>query len=616
MNKHYFERFIKFSIYFIGLIFSLYIIRLYYLQILHGSELNTASYMNRVKILAVPAPRGIIYDRNKVALVKNKPYFSVSLLPLSMGIDIKGLSELLSIDQTVMAAKIKCGLNSLNPIILKDGLFFEDIAKIEAKKSDFPGMIIETNITRNYIHENLMAHVIGYLGKPIQSQLDNPSNDNITKDTLIGKWGVERLYNSTLMGIAGKKIVEVDAFGKVLRVLKFEPPIKGKDLILSIDINAQIAAENDFQGRTGALVAIDPNNGEILSLVSLPSFRPADFTLGINPKIWNKLNSDKKFPLLNRALQSAFPPGSIFKTIDSIAGIEEGIINNNFSVFCNGARHLGNHSYGCWKKGGHGTTAFPRGLVESCDLFYYEVGNRLGIDRIEKYAKLFGLGEKTGLQLSGESAGIVPGKQWKRKALHDSWYLGETLITAIGQGYLTVTPIQAANLASIIASDGKYYPLTLLKGEQEIKPKRVLTIHDETFRKVKEAMLEVVSSPRGTAHSIYTPDIAIAGKTGTAQVVKGRIDTKKQAAETKDHAWFIAFAPVEKPQIALSVFIEHGGHGGSAAAPIALDVIKAYLKPVGAAAKMEQKEVQQLESDTITDSDLLNPPNEDKDDED
>ncbi|MBF0472480.1 MAG: penicillin-binding protein 2 [Nitrospirae bacterium] len=580
MNKHYFERFIKFSIYFIGLIFSLYTIRLYYLQILHGSELNLASNMNRVKVLSVPAPRGIIYDRNKIALVKNKSYFSVSLLPVSTNIDIKGLSELLSIDQTVLAAKIKNGLNFLNPIILKDGLFFEDIAKIEAKRSDFPGLIIETNITRDYIHDNLMAHVIGYLGKPIQSQLDDPLNDNnITKDTLIGKWGVERLYNSTLMGTAGKRIVEVDAFGKVLRVLKFELPIKGRDLILSIDINAQIAAENDFKGRSGALVAINPNNGEILSLVSLPSFRPADFTLGINPKIWSKLNSDKSFPLLNRALQSAFPPGSIFKTIDSIAGIEEGVINSSFSVFCNGERHLGNHSYGCWRKGGHGTVAFPRGLEESCDLFYYEVGNRLGIDRIEKYAKLFGLGEKTGLQLSGESAGIVPGKQWKRKALHDSWYLGETLITAIGQGYLTITPIQAANMAAMIASNGKSYPLTLLKGPENIKPKRDLSIHAETFRKVKEAMLEVVHSPRGTAHSIYTPDIAIAGKTGTAQVVKGRTDTNKQARETKDHAWFIAFAPAETPEIALSVFIEHGGHGGSAAAPIALDVIKAYLKP-------------------------------------
>lgn len=582
MDKRYFERFIKFSIYFIGLVFCLYIIRLYYLQVLHGDELNLASNMNRVKVLLVPAPRGIIYDRKRRPIVKNKPYFSVSLLPNSTKVDTKGLSELLSIDQTELTAKIKTGLNLLNPIVLKDGLFFEDIARIEAKRSDFPGLIIETNITRDYIHDNLMAHVIGYLGKPQQSQLDDPklSNDNITKDTLIGKWGVERLYNSTLMGQAGKKIVEVDAFGKVLRVLEYKPPIKGKDLILSVDMDAQVAAENAFNGRSGALVAIDPNNGEILSLVSLPSFRPADFTLGINPKIWSQLNSDKKFPLLNRALQSAFPPGSIFKTIDSVAGIEEGVINNNLTIFCNGERHLGNHSYGCWKKGGHGTISFPRGLEESCDLFFYEVGNRLGIDRMERYAKLFGLGQKTGFQLSGESAGLVPGRQWKKKALHDSWYQGETLITAIGQGYLTVTPIQAAVMAGMIASDGNSYPLTLLKTKDNPKPIHKVSIRPETFQRVKDAMLSVVSSPRGTAHSIYTPLISIAGKTGTAQVIRGRTEAAKQGAEFRDHAWFIAFAPAEKPQIALAVLVEHGGHGGSAAAPIALDVIKAYMKGI------------------------------------
>jgi penicillin-binding protein 2 len=449
--------------------------------------------------------------------------------------------------------------------------------------------MIETNITRNYIYNKVGAHVIGYLGKPSQKQLEGVENENMLPDMFVGQWGVEAIYDKQLRGTPGSKTIEVDALGRQQKVLGFIPPVKGEDVTLSLDIKLQEAAEQSFGQRSGSMVALDPRNGEVLALVSLPSFDPNDFVVGIDPAKWLALNRDKKFPLMNRALQSSYPPGSVFKTVMSIAGLEEGVIIPGYSVHCGGLMHYGSWSYGCWKT--HGGISFPLALVSSCDIFYYETGKRLGINTIAKYAHMLGLGAKTGLRLAGgmEKEGVIPSTAWKRKVLHAPWYLGETFVSSIGQGFVGVTPVQSAVMVSMIANEGRMYPLSLVKTVGEVKPIRTAAIGRETFVRVKEAMRGVVNEPQGTAHSAMSKLVTISGKTGTAQVVAGRVKTETLKEEHRDHGWFVAFAPFDEPEIAMGIVVEHGGHGGSAAAPIAKNVIETYIKGKQARIDAENK---------------------------
>ncbi len=576
------ERFVKIVIYIIVVIIAIFFIRFCQLQVIEGGKYRKLSLLNRVEIITLSAPRGIIYDRNGVVIAKNKPVYSASIMYLNTELDNKGLSELLDVEESVIKQKIVESINNpFRPVILKQGMSFEDMAKIEARRSDFPGLIIETNITRQYIYNKTGAHLLGYLGKPDEEKLKYPDYSDITPDTFIGKWGVEAMFDKKLKGVSGKRVIEIDALGRQLRTLEYIAPRSGESLNLSIDLEIQKVAEASFDKRSGALIAINPKNGEILSMLSLPSFNPNDFSRGIDSEKWVALNNDRRFPLINRVFQSSYPPGSVFKPIVAMAGIEEGVITRESKVYCRGLTFLGGRSFGCWKKRGHGYVSLQKGLIESCDIYFYEVGRRLGVDTIEKYARLFGLGKKTKLGIVKEVEGIVPSTDWKFKKLGEKWYLGETLNTAIGQGYLSITPVQAAVMITMIATNGKEVPITVIKRKEhyttEIKP----LVKSETFSEIKKALLGVVKDAHGTARSINTNLVEIAGKTGTAQVIRGRIKSEKLKEEVRDHAWFIAYAPYNDPEIALSVFVEHGGHGGSAAAPIAKKVIEAYIKGRG-----------------------------------
>jgi penicillin-binding protein 2 len=590
MDREYFGRFVKTTLFVIVTTFAVFLARLYYIQIIKGQEYREASVSNRIRTLKLPAPRGIIHDRNGVVVVTNRPYYYVSVMPDTRNLDTKTLAVLLNVEEKRLLYRFRQGrMNHNEPIVLKELLSSAEVAKIEARRSDFSGLMIETNITRNYIYNKVGAHVIGYLGKPSQKQLEGVDDENMMPDTFVGQWGVEAIYDKQLRGTPGRKIIEVDALGRQQKVLGNIPPVKGEDITLSLDITLQEAAEESFGQRSGSLVALDPRNGEVLALVSLPSFDPNDFVVGIEPAKWAALNRDKKFPLMNRALQASYPPGSVFKTVVSIAGIEEGVIRPGYAIHCGGILHYGAWSYGCWKT--HGGISFPLSLVSSCDIFYYETGKRLGIDTVAKYAKMLGLGGKTGLQLAGgmEKEGVIPSTAWKRKTLHAPWYLGETLVSSIGQGYVNITPVQSAVMVSMIANEGRMYPLTLVKTSGEVKPSRTTTIGRDTFVRVKEAMRGVVNEPQGTAHSATSKLVTISGKTGTAQVVKGRVKTETLKEEFRDHAWFVAFAPFEEPEIAMGIVVEHGGHGGSAAAPIAKNVIEAFIKGKQARADAKNK---------------------------
>jgi penicillin-binding protein 2 len=559
--------------------FLLLVMRLWQLQILQGSEHRKLSEANRLRIVNIAAPRGIIFDRNGIPLVKNSPYYYAAIIPGEYDKTKVGLlSEVIHIPaQEIIAKTNKPDLSPFVPIRLKQGLSFSEIAYIEARRSDFPGLILEIEVNREYPFGDVGSHLIGYLGKPSPLQLKDPAIKDVPPDIFIGQWGVEKLFDNSLRGSQGKKIIEVNALGREIRMLQETPPVKGKDISLSIDINLQKEAEKAFGERAGALVAIKPDSGEILGMISKPSFDPNLFTKGISSDKWMTLINDNKKPMLNRAIQSQYPPGSTFKIVTAIAGLEEGVINTNTKVDCRGGINYGSWSFGCWQKHGHGIVSIHRAIVESCDVFFYEVGRRLGIDKIHAYATALGLGEKTGLELGNEKQGLIPNTKWKLEKKKLPWFLGETFNAAIGQGYVAVTPLQLAMMTSTVANGGILYKPTLIKDSKpSISGK--LKIAPENLEIVKSGLFGVVNEPSGTGWTAKSESIPICGKTGTAQVVTMKKGVRYSAEKFRDHAWFVAFAPVEKPEIALSVLVEHGGHGGGAAAPIAHRAIEEYYK--------------------------------------
>ena len=564
--------------YVIAVLFALFAIRLWQLQVLQGKEYRKISMGNMLRIIKISAPRGIIYDRNGIPLVKNSPYFYASLMAENVKqVNIQYLADILGINSGDIYARInKKGLSPFEPIKLKEGLTFKEIAEIEARRSDFPGLIIDIDMSREYLYGDIGAHLIGYLGKLNSSQSKNPKFKDVPPEAFIGQWGAEFLFDRTLRGIPGERIIEIDAIGREIKLLSEHSPVKGEDLNLSIDINLQKAAEDAFVGRAGAVVALKPDTGEILGLVSRPSFDPNLFARGINYSQWAALIQDKKTPMLNRALQSQYPPGSTFKIVTAIAALTEGVITPDTKVTCAGGITYGKQQFGCWKKGGHGTISLHRAIVESCDVYFYEAGKRLGIDKIAEYARKLGLGSETGLHLVQERSGLIPDTKWKHEKRNQPWYPGETFHAAIGQGYVSVTPIQMAQLMSMVANGGLIYRPVIVKAEAPVQPIAIADIKSQVFDMVRDGLYGVVNEGGGTGSTAKSNIAAVGGKTGTAQVV----GKKKGLTGERfmDHAWFVAFAPVEKPAIALSVFVEHGGGGGAVAAPIAKLTIEAYLK--------------------------------------
>ena len=569
---------ISIIIYFVILVFLLLLMRLWQLQILQGSEYRKLSEANRLRIIAIPSPRGIIFDRNGMPLVKNSPYYCASLIPDEFDKSKANLlSKVLNIPYEEILEKLdKNGLSHFAPIRLKEGLSFSEVAYIESRRSDFPGLFIEVEAIREYIYGDLGSHLIGYLGKPTPAQLKDPAFKDVPPDAFIGQWGIEKIFDKQLRGTHGKRVTEVNALGREIKLLQGNPPIKGEDITLSLDIHLQKEAEKAFGEKAGAFVAINPENGEILSMMSKPSFDPNLFTRGIGYDEWAHLTQDKKKPMLNRALQSQYPPGSTFKIVTAIAGLEEGVIKPETKVDCRGGINYGNWHFNCWRSHGHGVLSLHRALVESCDVYFYEVGRRLGIDKIYGYAISLGLGKETGSELRGERKGLIPNIEWKLKNKNLPWFPGETFNTAIGQGYVSVTPIQLAVMTSAIANGGNLYKLTIIKDTKPVLSGK-LKVKPETLEIIKSALSGVVNEPGGTGWAAKSQLTNTGGKTGTAQVVAINKDSQALPEKFRDHAWFIAFAPVEKPELALAVFVEHGGHGGTAAAPIAKKAIEAYM---------------------------------------
>jgi penicillin-binding protein 2 len=565
-------------------------IRLWYLQVVKGEYYYEQAESNRIRPVKLRPPRGIIYDRNGRPIVENVLTFDISLVPEDTP-DLNATIDKLSAMLKVTPESIRAALDDAapvrtkyDPVKIREEAPWDEVALVEAHQEDLPGTIIEPEHRRHYPYDGLASHQLGYIGKVAQNQRKQQPDIGL----LIGQSGLEKIYDKLLRGIAGRRMIQVNAAGRKVKDLGIEEPKPGTDIYLTLDLDVQKVAEEELGERAGAVVAMDPNTGEILAIASHPTYDPNLFPRGISPKDWIRLTNDPVHPLYNRAIQSVYPPGSTFKIIVALAGLESGIINPDEKITCKGSIKIGHRIFRCWKKDGHGPVSLHQAIVESCDVYFYTMGERIGWDRIAEYAKKLGYGSLTGILLPDEKPGLIPTAEWKKKQTGEPWYTGDTYINSIGQGFVLVSPIQACEMISAIANGGHLYRPILLKQTRNRETGVVktftsdhvtnVTLDPKALEAVRTALAGVVNEPGGTGHGAQTPLTIVAGKTGSSQVVAQKVRGRVLAENAADHAWFIGYAPFDHPKIAVAVIVEHGVHGGSAAAPIARKVIEEYLK--------------------------------------
>ena len=561
----------------------LLIVRYAYLQIANYETFSTASDQNRIRLQPLPPARGYIYDRNGILLADNYPVFSATMSRADVqdiASTVQRLTPLLSLsddDIDRFNARIKTSKKT-ERVALKLNLTETDIAKFSEVKFQFPGVNIETQMTRYYPHGELFAHVIGYVGRINDKELKEIDKDLYAGTNLIGKIGVEKSYEDLLHGVPGNESVEADAHGNVLRNLGRKDQVRGNDLYLSIDYGLQVVATEQLVGHRGAIVAMNPRTGEILALVSSPSFNPNLFVTGISHTDYSALRDNLDQPLYNRAVQGAYPPGSTIKPMFGLGGIHYGYVDWATAISDPGYFTLpgDSHRFRDHKKSGHGTVNMHKAQVVSCDTYFYVLSYRMGIEKMNAWMRQFGFGEKTGVDLPSESTGLYPNPEWKMRTRKSKWLKGETISVSIGQGAFTATPLQLGMATAIIANQGAHITPHVLRESHGAKPYTVHNAPDgkiqfngkpEDWIKMRDVMVDVVQS--GTGRGIRTPLYQIAGKTGTAQVksiAQGKRYNESLLTERQlDHGLFVGFAPAENPEIAIAVVWENGRHGGSAA---------------------------------------------------
>jgi penicillin-binding protein 2 len=569
--------------------------RLYYLQVIKHHEMSELADRNRIRIQRLPALRGLVYDDRLRPLVDTRPSFDAVIVPedtRNLSATIEKLEKVLNHDH--IAEKLEDaedqGRPEFDPVTVDERLDWPQVVALETHQLELPGVSLQVNPRRHYIYDSLAAHLLGYVGEVTVRDLNRLPDYRMGDE--IGKFGLERSLENTLRGDSGGQEIEVDSVGRRLRLLREIPEKPGSSVVMTLDLDLQRAAEQAIGNRAGALVAIDPNTGYILALASFPAFDPNVFAGGITGANWRALAMDPSHPLENRAIQGTYPPGSTFKIVDSIAALQDRTLTPETSYFCPGGLYFGGREYRCWRKQGHGTLSVHRAIVESCDVFFYQVGQRLGVDRIAAWAHALGFGKKTDIGLDNEKTGTIPSTQWKQHRFHERWYPAETLSVAIGQGYVTVTPLQLAELAAEVGNGGTLYKPQFVKEIDALDGTVVksfppiieshVRIDPQVLQEVRDGMAGVVNQPDGTAHGARIDGVIVAGKTGTAQVVKEgqgvRIKENALPEKYRDHGWFIAFAPVDHPKIAIACIIEHSGHGGSSAGPVVKAVMQKFFE--------------------------------------
>lgn len=570
---------------FVVVLFCVFGIRLWYLQVYKHDFYLSRAQENRTRQSTMFSPRGIIRDRTGLVLAENTPAYALALVREDCP-DIPGTLDQISRwtgqprDELQKAFEIgRKRVKHFDEQVIVPNIPFELVALIEAHRQDWPGLAIAVRPKRFYAYAETLAHVLGYVARANEEELNNDPDLQLGDN--VGKQGVELVLERRLRGTKGLEEFEVDASGRVLSSRVVSQPVMGEDLDLSISLSLQEVATRALDGRAGSVVAMDADTGEVLALVSLPSYDPNEFVVGISHAKWNELLEDPLHPLQNRPVQSTYPPGSIFKLAVGALGIESGAVTPSKTVFCSGKHTLGTRDFRCWKRGGHGTTDFRKSLVESCDVYYYQLGEQLGVEAISEFCVKSGFGVRTGIELPHERAGNMPTPEWKLKRFGERWQRGETLNYAIGQGYTLTTPIQAARFVAALVNGGRILrPTLLLSQDPEVLGE--LPISPAVRKLVLDAMVATVEGERGTARVLRRQGLRIGGKTGTAQVVKlqERYEKKKTHEipyKYRDHAWMASFGEKDGKRFVVVSMVEHGGHGSSDAGPVAGAVLDALL---------------------------------------
>lgn len=575
------ERLAAASYVIVGMV-ALLLLGFWKLQVIDADKYGVMAERNRVRSIPIIAPRGRMLDRDGRVLVDNYPSFSVLLLrddQAEVEKDLPAIAEGLglSLDDLKEQLDNTKNLPKFQPIVIKPEASPADVAFIESHRADIPLLEMLMVHRRRYLPGGFMAQASGYVGEVSEDQIEK-SNGKLRPGDIAGKTGLERQYNDLLVGTDGMRRVIVNSIGKEMGRLSQQEAIPGKQIQLTIDYDLQQVAEEGLAGKKGAIVVLDPRTGEVLAYVSRPAPDPNDFAVRISKEEWQRLNTDEDRPLLNRGIQAQLAPGSTFKVVMATAMLETKVPPESFTAFCPGYATFYGRMFKChvFGKGGHGTVNLHSAIVHSCDVFFYNVGQRMGIDRISKYAKLLGLGSRTGIDLPSEESGLVPSEEWVQKVFHRKWYPGETISVSIGQGALMVTPLQLAYMVGGVASGGVFRQPHLLKDAQNVGEKRV-EISEDTIEQVTQGLYGVVNEG-GTAGAVKLQGIEFCGKTGTAQTIGADAKNRygKGQKKFKDNAWFVGYAPRRDPEIVVSVLVEEGGHGGVVGAPIARDIIKAY----------------------------------------
>jgi penicillin-binding protein 2 len=582
----------------VAIMLSLLIMRMWHLQVIRGDELRQRSENNSVRLRKIKPLRGLVLDTNGQVLVDNQPSFDIMFVPNRA----KNINDVAYKLKTLLAARdmeLSTDIPPLGkrrwfpPVKLEKNISMEKLAIVETHASDLPGVTVEVVPIRQYISGEMLAHVIGYTGEISPEELKKDTDGSLSVGDIVGKDGLEKYLDQYLKGKSGAEQVEVNVLGKEVKVIGKIDPVSGYNVVLTIDSFLQKIAWDALKDKSGAVVVLDPRDGAVLALVSSPSFDPNLFNGGISFEDWDNLSNNPSHPMGNRAISGQYPPGSTYKLIVAAAALEEGLITPDTSFNCNGAFDLGNRTYKCWQKHGHGHVNLHRAIVESCDVYFYNVGKLVGVDKLAEYARGFGLGQLTGIDLPREKSGLIPTKDWKQSKLGEAWQLGETISISIGQGFDLVTPIQLVNAYAALANGGTIYKPRIVK-QIEMADGRVLKAFEPEQKSriplskknidiLSYAFWGVVNEKGGTGYVLKRKEEDVCGKTGTAQVVGLPDDDKARkrrilSAKYRDHALFVCFAPYKSPEIAIAVIAENAGHGGSAAAPIARRIIDAYFE--------------------------------------
>jgi penicillin-binding protein 2 len=595
-QKTFQRAFGRFTILVILAFFTL-LVRLWYLQIIQGPQLTERSEANRIRVYRIVGPRGNIFDRHGEMLVDNRPSFNVIFNPAAVAANnrdafLSGICRQIACDVELAKARLE---KRPGAIRLIDDITRDDLARVQTMRMFYEGeefpLSVEQAGRRIFKYGSLLAHVIGYTGEIDQDRLSLPEYAGYLPGDRVGRTGIEMSYEQNLRGEFGVHKIEENARGMQIRSLEYKPAEAGKNLILNLDLELQRIAARALAGQAGAVVALDPRNGQVLALHSAPTFDPDLFARAMSKGEWDALANDPRHPLQNKAIAGLYPPGSTFKVVAALGGLQEGEIDFSTPFECRGKWRFGGRDFRCHNDKGHGLVAFQASIMRSCDIYYYRLSVRLGIERLAKYGRLLGGGRKSGIDMPGEQDGLIPDPEWKRRVHHKEWLPGETLNTAIGQGSVMMTPLQLAVMYATVANRGTIYKPQVVgrvvapNGNvvQEFQPVILgqLDIREIYFRELQRALTLVVNSPGGSAYKARIRSLLVAGKTGTAQVRrigKQRLRGAAVPYEHRDHAWFVGFAPADNPEIVVVAMVEHGGFGSQVAAPVAMQVISRYAQ--------------------------------------